>query len=121
MKRRFRPHQIAIGQAVVGNYHRTRGIAVHRVGLVIGARHQRRECQFHALCGVALEDVAVERIEGEKILVELPSRSDLRKQPALRCGWIHEIEMREVWRILQVAERGNAVTFSLGSDGHAQR
>ena len=79
-----RPDEELIDQAVGRAAHFLRGKPVHGVRLVAGADHQRREGQLHALRGVALEDEAVERIEGEEILVVEAVRADLRKHAALR-------------------------------------
>jgi len=57
--------------------HRARRETVQRVGLVLGARHQAREGELHTLRAIALEDEAVERIEGEKVLIEGPRRPDM--------------------------------------------
>ncbi len=113
MKPRFRTQQETIGQAVAGNTHRFRNQPVHAVRLVGSARHQRRECQFHALRRVAAQDVAVERIEGQERLVELPRRSDLREHTALWRRRIDVIEMGEVGRVFQIAEGGHAMCFAL--------
>ena len=73
------------------------------------ARHQGREGQLHALRGVALEDVAVERIEGEEVLIERRDRADLREHAALRRVRIDIVEMLEVGGIFEVAEGRDAV------------
>ena len=59
-------------------------------------RHQAREGQLHALRRVAAQDVAVERIEGEEVLIEHRVRADLREHAALRRVRIDVVEMREV-------------------------
>src|SRR6266446_10869615 len=71
------PQQKTISEPVGRYLHRARSEAVQRVGFVLGARHQAREGQLHTLRAVALEDEAVERIEGEKVLIEGPRRPDL--------------------------------------------
>jgi hypothetical protein len=106
-----RPQQKFVGQSVSRAPHLLGGEAVHGVGLVAGAHHQRREGQFHALRRVAFEDVAVERIEGEEILIELAVRPDLRKRSAFRRLRIDVIEMPKIGRVGEVAERGQAVGF----------
>src|SRR6516164_2929868 len=58
------------GSIIAAREDRERSEAVQRVGLVLGARHQAREGELHALCTIALKDEAVERIEGEKVLIE---------------------------------------------------
>ena len=103
----------AIGQAVGGNGDRTGGEPVHRVRLVGCARHQRREGELHPLRAVALEDEGVERVEGQEILVELPRRSHLGEGSALRRVRIDIVEMAEVRRVFQVAERRHAVAFGV--------
>jgi hypothetical protein len=60
---------------------------------------------------VAPQDVAVERIEGEKILVELPRRPDLRKSTALRRLRIDVAEVGEIGRVGEIAERRQPVAF----------
>jgi hypothetical protein len=59
------------------NPHRARRKAVEGFRLVGGARHQAREGEFHALRTVAFENEAVERIEGEKVLIESPCRPNM--------------------------------------------
>ena len=110
---RLRPQRKAIGQAVGGDADRARGEPIHRVRLVVGPRHQRREGQLHALRRVAAQDVAVERIEGQRVLVVDRARADLRKHAALGRLGIDVVEMRKVGRILQVAERRHAVPLGV--------
>ena len=109
VKARLGPQQITIRELVGGNSHRARNQSVQAVRLVSRGLHQGCECQLHALGGIALQDVAVERIESEEVLVELPRRADLRKQAALRGVHVDVFEMLEVGRIFQVAERRDAV------------
>ncbi len=94
----------AVGQPVVGDANAARGQPVHGVGLVARAHHQRREGQLHALRGVALQDEAVERIEGLERLIELPVRADLREHAALGRVRIDVVEIRKIRRIGEVAE-----------------
>ena len=101
----LRPDEETIGEAVGRAPHFRGGEAVHGVGLVAAARHQRGEGQFHALRRVALEDVAVERIEGQKVLIVLPVRPDLRKRAALRRIGIDVTEVMKVGRVAEIAER----------------
>ena len=110
---RLRPHREPVGQAVARNYPRTRREPVHRVGLVAGRLHQRREGVLHAERGIAPEDVAVERVEGEEVLIVLPGRADLREQTTFRRVRIGVFELLEVGRVLQVAEAGHAVAFAI--------
>jgi hypothetical protein len=70
-------HQKPVGQPVRGYAHRARSKPVDGVRLVGGARHQAREGELHALRGVSPEDEAVERIEGEKVLIEGPGRPNM--------------------------------------------
>src|SRR5262249_45536086 len=63
------------------------------------------------LRGVTLEDVAIERVEGEKILIELTVRPDLGKHAALRCIWIDIVEMAEVRRGFEIAEGRDPMGF----------
>src|SRR5262249_22604812 len=89
----------------IGRYlHRARSEAVQRVGFVLGARHQAREGELHTLRTIALKDEAVERVEGEKVLIEGPSCPDVGEHAALRGVWIYVIEMPEVGRIIESAE-----------------
>ena len=83
---RLRPDEEAVGQAVGRAPHLARGKSIHRVRLVAAARHQRGEGQLHALRGVALEDEAVERIEGEEVLIVEPrsGRSAKTCRPSAR-------------------------------------
>src|SRR5262249_40329132 len=98
------PHQETISESVGRYLHRTRSEAVQRVGFVLGARHQAREGELHTLRASALKDEAVERIEGEKVLIEGPSCPDVGEHAALRGVWIDVIEMLEVGRIFEIAE-----------------
>ena len=86
VKFRLRPQRKAIGQPVVGDAHAARGQPVHGVGLVARAHHQGREGELHALRGVALQDEAVERIEGlERLIVTAGSdRSAKTRRPWAR-------------------------------------
>ena len=108
---RLRPDEEPIGEAVGRDPHLCRRPGRTWRRARPRTRHQGGEGQFHALRGVALEDVAVERIEGEEVLVELPAWPDLRKHSALRGVRIDVVEMAEVRRIFEIAESGNAVDF----------
>jgi hypothetical protein len=59
------------------------------------------------------EDEAVERIEGEKVLIEGPSCPDMGEHAALRGVWIDVVEMLEVGRIFEIAESRHAVALGL--------
>src|SRR5262249_7079228 len=85
----------------------------HCVRLVARARHQRGKGQLHALGSVALEDEAVERIEGEKILVVETVRADLGKYAALGCVGINVIKMREIRPVGEIAESREPVRFDV--------
>src|SRR5262245_12511480 len=104
VKRDAGPHQKTISESVGRYLHRARSEAVQRVGLILGARHQAREGELHSQSGIAPEDEAVERIEGEKVLIEGPSCPDVGEHAALRGVWINVIEMLEVGRIFEIAE-----------------
>ena len=106
---RLRADDELISEAVTGAAHLFGGEAVHGIRLVAAARHQRGEGQLHALRRVASKDVAVERVEGEEVLIELPVRPDLRKAAALRRVRIDIAEVMEVGRVGEVAERREAV------------
>src|SRR5262249_53255387 len=105
------PQQETISQSVRRYLHRARSEAVQRVGLILGARHQAREGKLHTLRTIALKDEAVERVEGEKVLIEGPSCPDVGKHAALRSVWIDVIEMLEVGRIFEIAEGRNPMTL----------
>ena len=75
----LRPQRETIGQLVGRNLHRFGHQAVHRVGLVARARHQRREGQVHALRAFALQDKGVERVEGLVGLIVGSHRGNRRK------------------------------------------
>ena len=109
MKTRLGPHREAVGELVGRNPHRLRRKPVHRVGFVVGARHQRIKGQLHALGAFALEDEGVERIERLEGLIVGAGRRDRRKQTALRRIRIDVVEMLEVGRVFQVAEHRHAV------------
>src|SRR5262249_3855995 len=98
------PQQKTISEPVGRYLHRARSEAVQRVGLVLGARHQAREGELHPLRTIALKDEAVERIEGEKVLIEGPGCPDVGEHATLRGVWIDVIEMLEVGRIFEIAE-----------------
>ncbi len=106
---RLRPDGELVREAVGGAPHLLGGEAVHGVRLIAATHHQRGESELHALRRIAFEDVAVERIEGEEILVELPVRSDLREAAALRRVRIDIAKVLEVGRVGEIAERREAV------------
>jgi hypothetical protein len=104
-------HQKTIGQPVRGYLHRTSGKAVEGIGLVIGARHQAREGELHALRAVAPQDEDVKRIECEKVLIEGPGGSDLGERAALGRIGVDVVEMLKVGRIFEISESRHAVAF----------
>ena len=95
--------------------HGAGGEPVDRVGLVARACHQGRKGQRNALRAVALEDVAVERIERLESLVVLPVGTDLRKRAALGGVRIDVVEMREIRRIFEIAERRESVGLGIAA------
>ena len=105
------PHQKAVSEPIRGYANRARGEAVEGIRLIGRARHQAREGELHALRAVALEDEDVERIEGEKVLIEGAARPDLGEQPALWRIRVDIVEMLESRRIFEVAERRHAVAL----------
>src|SRR6516164_1494621 len=107
------PQQKTISEPVGRYLHRARSEAVQRVGLILGARHQAREGELHTLRTIALKDEAVERIEGEKVLIEGPSGPDVGEYAALRGVWIDVIEMLEVGRIFEIAEGRNPMALGV--------
>src|SRR5262245_61059485 len=107
------PQQKTISEPVGRYWHRTRSEAVQRVGFVLGARHQAREGELHTLRTIAPKDEAVERIEGEKVLIEGPSCPDVGEYAALRGVWIDVIEMLEVGRIFEIAEGRNPMALGV--------
>jgi hypothetical protein len=98
--------------------HRARSEAVHRVWFVFSARHQAREGELHALRAIAPEDEAVERIEGEEVLIEGPSRSDMGEHAAFRSVWIDVIKMLEIRRIFEITEGRYSVALGVLSCLH---
>src|SRR5262249_43740417 len=98
------PQQKTISEPVGRYLHRARSEAVQCVGLILGARHQAREGKLHTLRTIALKYEAVERIEGERVVIEGQSCPDVGEQAALRGVWIDVIEMLEVGRIFEIAE-----------------
>src|SRR5262252_2302557 len=107
------PQQKSIREPVGRYLHRARSEAVQRVGLVLGARHQAREGELHTLRTIALKDEAVERIEGEKVLIEGPGCPDVGEHAALRGAWIDVIEMFEVGWIFEIAEGRNPMALGV--------
>ncbi len=107
------PHEEVVGEPILRNPHRARGEPIHGIGLVRGARHQACESELHALRAVTLEDEAVERVEGEKVLIEGAGRSDMGKRAALGRIRVDVVEMLEVSRIFEVAERRHAVPLGV--------
>src|ERR1700676_4709923 len=72
---------------------------------------------MNGLGGISLENEGIERIESEKVLVELAQRRDLREYTAFGGVRIDVVEMLEVGRIFEVTEGRHAVTlgFLLGA------
>src|SRR5262249_5682274 len=64
------------------------------------------------LGGIAFQDVAVERVEGEKVLIELAVHADLRKSTAFRRIGIDIVEMMEPGQVFQVAKSRHAMAFA---------
>src|SRR5207247_11224732 len=101
--------------------------AIESIRLVIGARHQAREGELHALRAVAPEDEDVERIECEKVLIEGPGGSDLGERAALGRIGVDVVEMLEVGRMFEISERRYAVAlrvlrcFHIPSDRRCER
>lgn len=96
VKLRFGPNTETIDRLVGGHADRFCGKAIHRIRLVAGAHHQRRERHVHAVRAIALEDIGVERVEGLERLVVGGGRRDRREHPALRCIDVDVIELAEV-------------------------
>ena len=113
VKLHLRAQQETVGQTVGGYAHGARRQPVHGVGLIARTHHQRGEGEFKALRRVALQDVAVERIEGQLILVEQRPRPDLREHAAFRRLRIDVGEMLKIRRQLEIAEGGYAVMLGL--------
>ncbi len=114
-------HQEAIGQAVVRDLNGPRSEAIERVGLVLRARHQGRECRFDSGSSITFQDEAVQRIEGNGVLVVDDRRRDLRKHAALRGGRVDIVELLEIRRVLEVPERRDPVPLGLFSGGGSWR
>jgi hypothetical protein len=68
-----------------------------------------RAIRLDALRRVAAQDIAVERIEGQRVLVVDRAWADLRKHAALGGFGIDVGEMRKAGPIIQIAEGGHAV------------
>ena len=114
VKSRLGAHRETVGQLVGGDLYRLRGKPIHRVGFVVGAHHQGHKGHIHALRALALEDVGVERIKGEKRLVVGADRRDQRKCPALGGRRIDVVEVMKIGRIFQIAKGRHAVGFGAG-------
>ena len=114
MKPRLRPQGKAVGGLVRGDLHRPRDEPIHRVRLVIGARHQRRKGHVHALRALALQDIGVERVEGKERLVERALRGNEREHSPFRRVDIDIVEMMKIGRIFQIAEHRDAVNIGAG-------
>ena len=101
--------QVEFVDAAVGRHRDlVGGVGIDRVGLVVGAPHQRGEHLLHVDRRIALEDEAVERVEGRGAAAgELAEGAALR-----RCG-IDVFQMLEVGRIAEIAEGGQAVMLGL--------
>jgi hypothetical protein len=116
-----RAQREAVGQLVRRNSHRLCDEPVHRIRLVAGPHHQRREGQIHALRAFALEDVGVERIEGVVGLIVGARRGNGRKYTALgRCD-IHIVEILEVGGILEITKSRDAVHLAAILFGRTRR
>ena len=113
VKREAGPQQKTISESVGRYLHRARSEAVQRVWFVLGAHHQAREGELHPLRAIALEDEAVERIEGEKVLIEGPSCPDMGEHAALRGVWTDVIEVLEVGWIFEISEGRHAVALGV--------
>lgn len=109
MESGFRPQRETVGQFIRRDLHGLGNEAVHRVGLVGGAHHQRRKRHVHALSAFALQDVGIERVEGLIGLVVGAHRRDQRKQPTLGRVHIDVVEMMKVRGIFQIAEYRHAM------------
>ena len=103
-KARFGPQPEGDALSVIRHIGTLGHQSVDGIGLVGGARHQRVEHQLHALGRIALEDVAVEAVEG--VAGHDP---DERHLPALRRIRIDVVEVLEIGGILEVAEDRQAV------------
>src|SRR5215813_2915818 len=108
-----RPQQKTISESVGRYLHRARGEAIQRIWFILSAYHQACEGELHALRTIALEDEGVQRIEGEKVLIEGPSSPDMRERATLWSVWIDVIEMLEVGRIFEIAEGRNPMALGV--------
>src|SRR4051812_23538954 len=98
------PHEETIG-ASVGRYsHSARSKPIQSIRLILCSRHQARERQLHALGGIALENEAVEGIECDQVLIEYPTRSNVREHAALGSVRIDVIELLEIRSIFEIAK-----------------
>ena len=76
----------SVGQPIIGDTRTLRAAkSVHGIGFVARTDHERRKRKLHALRSVALENEAIERIEGLERLVELAVRPNLREHAAFRA------------------------------------
>ena len=94
-----RPQPEPVDQSIGGDGQLVGREQIDRIGLVKRARHQRGKGDAHAVGGIALDDIGVERIEGGA------ARADqLREQSALGRIDIDVIEILKIRRVFQVAE-----------------
>jgi hypothetical protein len=110
---RFRTQCENVGQPIIGNTDAASRKSVHRIGFVTRPDHERRKRKLHALRSVALENEAVERIEGLERLVELAVRPNLRKHAAFRGFWIDVVEVRKIRWVAEIAEGRHAVPMGI--------
>src|SRR5262249_38300780 len=113
MEFRFRAQGEGVGKPVIRNADTACRETIHGIGLVARTHHQSRERKLHALRGVALENEAVERIEGLERLIELAVRPDLREHSAFRRFWIDVAEVRKIRRVAEIAECRHAVPVGI--------
>ena len=115
----FGPQQKRVGQLVCGYAHGPRHQAIHRIGLITRAAHQRIERRIHAGRAITLKDKHVERVERLEILVAA-RRFGLDRQRAAFGGERIDIgEMLEIRRLRQFAKGRKAMAFgfALGQSG----
>ena len=98
-------HRLAVG----GHVRCLRNEAIGRVGFVRSPHHEAVIDEPQALGGIALQNEAVEAVEGLQ-----RRRADGDDASALGGGWVDVLEVLEIGRILEVAERGQAVPWFRG-------
>jgi hypothetical protein len=112
----LRPQLEGEAVAVGGEGHAFGHQSVQAVRFVPGAHHQRIEAHLHARRRVAGAHIAVERVEGEDVLVVKPvARLEVERAALgrLRAGIVEVLEIRPIF---EIAEGGEAMKRHLRLD-----